>query len=307
MNNGWSEAGPGHGEARNKLLARAMHKNYVREQTAKGESARDNPSLVPWESLPESLKASNRRFAEGIDAKLDAVGWILVPLGAAEVGAPEIELLDGEIERLAQIEHERWAADLADDGWHLGPERDPVRKEHPCLCRGLNYRKPSARRTVTRCGRYRRCSAGPATQFAALKRPPPPERHPMQPRGSAARARHGSRPRAVASSNLEPNRGKDGREGTNEGPILVPLLLGEIVPKDQKVVRFRRCLVVPDRPVDVTASRSLLAPAPVLKLGQALDLCRSEVENRLLPSGEGVNLAADCLELLVDVVSLSKV
>ncbi len=185
MNNGWSEAGPGHGEARNELLARAMHENYVRAQTAKGESARDNPSLVPWESLPESLKASNRRFAEGIDAKLDAVGWILVPLGAAEVGAPEIELLDGEIERLAQIEHERWAADLADHGWHLGPERDPVRKEHPMLVPWAELSE-AERASYPRRGAGATGDAPPGRrpQFAALKRPPPPERHPMQPRGS---------------------------------------------------------------------------------------------------------------------------
>ena len=40
---------------------------------------------------------------------------------------------DQEIEALARIEHDRWAADLERDGWQPGPVKDPVAKEHPLL------------------------------------------------------------------------------------------------------------------------------------------------------------------------------
>ena len=114
------------------VLARAMHENYVREQQAKGDGAATNPSLVPWEEAEESLKESNRRFAEGIDQKLRAAGCVLRPARDSS-SAPLFQFSDGEVEALARIEHDRWAADLERDGWRRGPTKDPVAKRHPLL------------------------------------------------------------------------------------------------------------------------------------------------------------------------------
>lgn len=30
-------------------------------------------------------------------------------------------------------QHEAWTADKFQDGWKYGPDKDPVKKEHPCL------------------------------------------------------------------------------------------------------------------------------------------------------------------------------
>ena len=40
-------------------LARAMHESYVREQRARGDGRRTNPSLVAWEEADESLRESS--------------------------------------------------------------------------------------------------------------------------------------------------------------------------------------------------------------------------------------------------------
>jgi len=36
-------------------------------------------------------------------------------------------------ELLAENAHELWALQRMSEGWHYGPNRDDVRKEHPCL------------------------------------------------------------------------------------------------------------------------------------------------------------------------------
>ena len=114
-------------------LARAMHESYVREQQAKGDAAESNPSLVAWEDAEESLKASNRRFAEGIGEKLRAAGCVLRPAVPGDPAAPSFDFTDEEIEVLARIEHDRWASDLERDGWRWGPIKDPVSRRHPLL------------------------------------------------------------------------------------------------------------------------------------------------------------------------------
>jgi hypothetical protein len=115
------------------VLARAMHESYVREQRAKGDGAASNPSLVPWDEAEDSLKVSNRRFAEGIGEKLRAAGCVLRPAPESASGLPPFEFTDEEIELLARIEHDRWVSDLERDGWRSGPVKDPVAKEHPLL------------------------------------------------------------------------------------------------------------------------------------------------------------------------------
>jgi hypothetical protein len=116
------------------LLARAKHEEYLREERARGHTAADNPSLVPWDELPEPLKESNRRFADGIGPKLEAAGCAIVPapLGTAEANG--FAFSEEEVEELARVEHDRWAQDLIRDGWKptAGP-KDPDARLHPLL------------------------------------------------------------------------------------------------------------------------------------------------------------------------------
>lgn len=100
--------------------ARLLHDDY----RAKNPGL---PASVPWEQLPETYRDANRSSADHVDVKLRAVGRLLVP--AREGGGDELS--DDEIEILARIEHDRWWADRALDGWRYGPDRVNARKLHP--------------------------------------------------------------------------------------------------------------------------------------------------------------------------------
>lgn len=115
------------------LMARVRHEEYVAEERSHGSTIADNPSLVAWDELPESLKESNRRFAESVGEVIHALGGWLMPLRSLESNDTFLAVGD-TLERLAENEHERWMAALVDDGWTLssGP-KDPVNKTHPLL------------------------------------------------------------------------------------------------------------------------------------------------------------------------------
>jgi hypothetical protein len=116
----------------NEVMARANHANYVRNQRARGSA--DDVSLVPWDDLPESLKNSNRRFADSVGSALEAIGYVLVPAPVLESGRSSPTFSNEELEHLAQREHDRWIADLLRDGWRFtSGDKDPVRKLHPLL------------------------------------------------------------------------------------------------------------------------------------------------------------------------------
>jgi hypothetical protein len=115
------------------VLAEAKHEDYVMRELRRGGRRSENASLVPWRELPESLRRSNRRFAESVDAKLAALGALLEPLGD---DPPPTDLVVDEavLEELAHEEHERWRRDLEQDGWRYGAgPKDPARKLHPLL------------------------------------------------------------------------------------------------------------------------------------------------------------------------------
>jgi RyR domain/TrkA-N domain len=111
-------------------LARSIHSAYVAMEAAKGETPETNPSMVPWEKLPEQLRQSNVAQAADIGDKMGAIGAIIVPESA---GAPEFHFTGEEVERLAEEEHERWMRDKLSQGWRYGLPRDDERKIHPDL------------------------------------------------------------------------------------------------------------------------------------------------------------------------------
>jgi len=109
--------------------ARALHDCYVARRLAAGETPADNPSLVPWDLLPEHLKASNRDQMAHLRIKLMAVGRDLAP----GLGGPDAPLEPVEIERLAEMEHRRWCEYECFSGWTLGPHKDSEARTTPYL------------------------------------------------------------------------------------------------------------------------------------------------------------------------------
>ena len=116
------------------ILARLQHDEYVRGERKRGAMVETNPSMAPWADLPESLRDSNRAFADGIGAKLAEYGCALVPAPLALANGAEPIFTPDEVEELARQEHDRWMNDLEAVGWRPtdGP-KDPGRKLHPML------------------------------------------------------------------------------------------------------------------------------------------------------------------------------
>lgn len=117
-------------EGTHEILARATHEEYLRERHRQGITVTDDPALRPWEELDEKLKNSSRRYADHIGVKLKAVGGVIAPLD--DWDATLFEPTPVEIERLAEMEHERWVRERLDEGWTPGA-RDVVKKKSPYL------------------------------------------------------------------------------------------------------------------------------------------------------------------------------
>jgi voltage-gated potassium channel Kch len=119
----------------NEVLARALHQDYL------AHASRDhNPAAVPWDDLPLELKESNRTQADHIATKLEAVGCHIVPLTALE--ADSFSFTPAEVERLAEMEHERWLAERRRQGWTLGA-RNTLKKTNPNLVSWAELDEPS--------------------------------------------------------------------------------------------------------------------------------------------------------------------
>jgi hypothetical protein len=132
-------------------IARAIHADYVRREERLGRVPAENPSMVPWDRLPDLLKASNRAQAADIGAKLGAIGCVIE--SGSDWDAPLLALDTEEVEVLSRIEHDRWAQRLLDDGWSFAlGAKDPVAKTHPDLVpyHSLSDEKREADRSAVR-------------------------------------------------------------------------------------------------------------------------------------------------------------
>ena len=91
------------------------------------------PTYKPWDQLTEYQKDCNRAAADHITVKIRAVG--LDPKQSDLLKAWQ-DLTEGkeQIELLARVEHERWAAPLWINGYtYAQGERSEPNRTHPCL------------------------------------------------------------------------------------------------------------------------------------------------------------------------------
>jgi hypothetical protein len=110
-------------------LARVVHDHYRDSIAAQGRDPDVEAAGNPWENLDTSYRDANRHQADHLWAKLAATDCRAVPEDQVESFA----FAPLEVERLAVIEHARWAADRFLDGWTYAPVRDNARKHHPQL------------------------------------------------------------------------------------------------------------------------------------------------------------------------------
>jgi hypothetical protein len=109
------------------ILARAFHEEYLRAQEDEGQTPESNPSMVPWDQLPETLKDSNRAQASHIGVKVKAVGCGIIPW--TDWQAESFEFTPEEVELLSEMEHERWVEERRRNGWTYAPGAKNVEKK----------------------------------------------------------------------------------------------------------------------------------------------------------------------------------
>ena len=109
-------------------LAEAVHEDYLAQR---GEAEPPSSLARGWAELSDDQREDSRHRVDAVIAQLDAIGCDLVPL--RRWGLPEVELTEGEIERLAEAEHERWRSQRVAEGWTFGPGKDEERKVNRLL------------------------------------------------------------------------------------------------------------------------------------------------------------------------------
>lgn len=110
-------------------VAQTIHEHYCDSIAAQGRDPTGEPAGQPWSHLATSYREANRHQADHLWAKLAVTDCTAV----AEEMVDSFAFAPLEVERLALIEHQRWAADRHLDGWSYAETRDNARKHHPQL------------------------------------------------------------------------------------------------------------------------------------------------------------------------------
>jgi hypothetical protein len=116
-------------------MAAASHEVFCEGLIARGyrpgpetnEQLKIHRCLGPYAALPEDDKEQNRNNVRDIAEKLARTGYIMVPARSNE---PLFDFPGDDLERLAQMEHERWMRSKLDAGWRYAAENDRARKLH---------------------------------------------------------------------------------------------------------------------------------------------------------------------------------
>ena len=125
-------------DGRGDELAQVIHEHYRDTSAAQGRDPDVEPASRPWAELADSYRDANRHQADHLWAKLAVTDCRAVPEDLVESFA----FAPTEVERLAVIEHARWAADRYLDGWRYAPRRDNDKKHHPQLIPYADLSRP---------------------------------------------------------------------------------------------------------------------------------------------------------------------
>jgi voltage-gated potassium channel Kch len=115
---------------RHEPVAKELHECYATRQRSR--KAAGDPALRDWSVLSPWLKRSNLAVVDDIPAKLTVLGLELVPRPRGPVDPAFADLVDRNIDLLAELEHGRFTAERLLLGWTRGV-RDPARFVSPHL------------------------------------------------------------------------------------------------------------------------------------------------------------------------------
>ncbi|HYF46856.1 MAG TPA: RyR domain-containing protein, partial [Acidimicrobiales bacterium] len=107
-------------------LARSIHEHH-RRLRLEGGADPGEAAVRDWDALPEDLRDSNRQQARHIRTKLRAIDCDLVPSPGWQ--PTRVTFTEAEVERLAEMEHQRWVEERTLAGWRRGDPADPADPE----------------------------------------------------------------------------------------------------------------------------------------------------------------------------------
>jgi hypothetical protein len=115
--------------------AKSIHTAYVSEETSKGAKLGDWDSLVNWDELNETYRGASRAQADHLLVKLRAIGMNVrdtsqIRLADLDFYLQQLKSSPALLERLAEMEHNRWNADRWLSGWQFDQIRSNNLKHH---------------------------------------------------------------------------------------------------------------------------------------------------------------------------------
>jgi hypothetical protein len=118
---------------RDEALARAFHDRYTKARRSDRAdlSGPPRPAERAWRELAETFRRANRSTAEHLPIKLWGLGLELVPKDDPRPAAEPPG--DAWIRPLAELEHRRWMAERALEGWTLAEPRNDRLRHHDLL------------------------------------------------------------------------------------------------------------------------------------------------------------------------------
>ena len=115
------------------ILARAIHDDYILNQSNQGHTPQTNKSMVPWYELKEDLRESNREQADSVNVRLMKIGYRLVRTKDKNLEVTGFNFTPEEVGIMAEMEHDRWVKERKDAGWKPGPVKDIEKRINPYL------------------------------------------------------------------------------------------------------------------------------------------------------------------------------
>lgn len=109
-------------------LAEEIHERWLKIELEKSSV---KPTMKSWKELSDDVKDSNRQQAIDIIRKVKACGYKIISADKNKNGISYFA--DSEIEKLAEMEHERWMKEKISKGWTYGKIRSDENKIHPSL------------------------------------------------------------------------------------------------------------------------------------------------------------------------------
>ena len=127
-----AKAGRPSSEARSDVITDLAKSSFKRYSADRAESG-DDRGYSAFADQPQDLRNSSIEHIKSIPAKLDVLGYEIVPDGSCYPDQKVTAFSPSEVECLAILEHRRWISERTKAGWVHGAERNVDAKTSPYL------------------------------------------------------------------------------------------------------------------------------------------------------------------------------